>query len=651
MNLTSLFNFNYLKENIKKSKAIILLCMLLLPILNGIILLMHGSTGDNFVASIYDVSGIILFGMYIIPLVLSITLFSFIYKKGAVDFTLSMPINKRQIFLTNTIGGMAIILIMQIINFIVMLLVSLIYSNIIVSYKMLFDILLMYSISYIFVFVCTNIAASVSSNKITTIVVTLLIMFLIPFISTFINSNAFTYYGNSDVKVECVNDSCKPKNYYCDNVKCEIDKKNNIYTANVTKYDNVTYTLPYEFIKDTLFGIESDNRVNTSIIKMIILSIIYIIVGTVLFSNKRFEIVGTSFRSEKVHILVRTLTTIPIVCLAYVVLKNSSISSYDIFSIVLLFVLIFTYLIIYDLITRKKVTNFFKMAICLAIVGGVTTVVGALVDVDSYSIKAKDVKEISFLDDNGNVIGSTKNTEVINNSISLLLDTEALENYTYNYTIKTKVKGSTYRFNIYTTKDNYNHINNILINDKEFSKDFNKYKNNDIFGIKYKDGYNRTNDSNLSDMIVNKYKNDKNIFMNNNSDNDLFNVTLYVYNGFNVKEIDFDVSGDKNLEVGLLRYYNANTKKMFSKINSDNDIYNYYIDDTYYIYNFEYYNEISKFIIDNIDDDFDINKDYGYISTYTHNGRNVFVTNKVDELNLLKSKYASLDTDVVIDGE
>ena len=39
---------------------------------------------------------------------------------------------------------------------------------------------------------------------------------------------------------------------------------------------------------------------------MIILSIIYIIVGTVLFSNKRFEIVGTSFRSEKVHILVRT---------------------------------------------------------------------------------------------------------------------------------------------------------------------------------------------------------------------------------------------------------------------------------------------------------------------------------------------------------
>ena len=149
MNLTSLFNFNYLKENIKKSKAIILLCMLLLPILNGIILLMHGSTGDNFVASIYDVSGIILFGMYIIPLVLSITLFSFIYKRGSIDFTLSMPINKKQIFLTNTFGGIIIILLMQIINLIITLAISLIYSNMIIDYKMLFDIFLIYSISFL----------------------------------------------------------------------------------------------------------------------------------------------------------------------------------------------------------------------------------------------------------------------------------------------------------------------------------------------------------------------------------------------------------------------------------------------------------------------------------------------------------------------
>lgn len=72
--------------------------MLLLPILNGIILLMHGSTGDNFVASIYDVSGIILFGMYIIPLVLSITLFSFIYKKEQLILLYQCPLIKGKYF-------------------------------------------------------------------------------------------------------------------------------------------------------------------------------------------------------------------------------------------------------------------------------------------------------------------------------------------------------------------------------------------------------------------------------------------------------------------------------------------------------------------------------------------------------------------------
>ena len=105
MSLTSLFNFNYLKENIKKSKAIILLCMLLLPTIGGIILLVKCSQGSNFMPSIYEVSGPVLFGMYLVPVILSITLFSFIYKRGSIDFTLSMPINKKQIFLTNTFGG------------------------------------------------------------------------------------------------------------------------------------------------------------------------------------------------------------------------------------------------------------------------------------------------------------------------------------------------------------------------------------------------------------------------------------------------------------------------------------------------------------------------------------------------------------------
>ena len=40
MNLTNLFNFNFLKENIKRSKATILLLTLLVPVINVIYFLM-----------------------------------------------------------------------------------------------------------------------------------------------------------------------------------------------------------------------------------------------------------------------------------------------------------------------------------------------------------------------------------------------------------------------------------------------------------------------------------------------------------------------------------------------------------------------------------------------------------------------------------
>ena len=652
MNLINLFNFSYLKENIKKSKATILLCMLLIPIINGIILLMRCSSGDNFVPSIYDISGFMLFGMYIIPIVIAISLFGFVYKREAIDFTLSMPINKKQIFLTNVIGGIGIIFIMHVINLIIMLIISLIYSNIIISYRMLFDVLFMGFVSYVFVFVCSNIAMGVSSNKITTIVVTLLILFLVPFVSSFISSNAFSNYGNYEARIECIDDSCKPQSYSCFDIKCEMDKKNNIYTSNITRYDSKTYTLPYGILNDILFGVESNNNISKSVCKMAILSIFYIVIGVMLFNNKKFEICNTSFRSDNVHIFVRSLTTIPILCIYYVILKNISISSYDFFSVILLIVLLFAYLIIYDLITRKRVGNFFKMVICLIVVGSIVIFIGYLVDDDSVSIKAKDIKEISFLDDNGNVIGSTRNVDVINNCVSLLLSNDSTNDYVYSYFIRCKIGSDIYSFNVYTTKDNYDYINGILSSDKLFSRGYSKYKNSKVFGIQYIDGYTSSDDSNLSDMIVNSYKNDKSIFTDNINNNRLSNVNLYVYDNFNVREVSYSFDGNMELETGILRYYNNNTKILFNNIDIDNDIYSYYINDSYVS---DGYSEISRFIINSIDDNFDINKEYGYISIYSNSGNNIFVTNRVDEIGSLKNKYSSLvgtvQKDLVISDE
>lgn len=655
MSLTSLFNFNYLKENIKKSKAIILLCMLLLPTIGGIILLVKCSRGSNFMPSIYEVSGPVLLGMYLVPVILSITLFNFIYKRGSIDFTLSMPINKKQIFLTNTLGGIVIILLMQIINFIITLVISLIYSNMVIDYKMLFDILLIYSISYIFVFTSCNIAVSVSSNKITTIVVTLLILFLVPFISTFIKNDGFYYNNYGNARIECLNKECTPVIYECNSLKCKNDKRNNIYTGYVNRVSDNNYTMPYKLIAGVFLGEEFDSGINVSLLKMVFLSIVYIAVGLILFIKKKFEIVGTSFRSEGVHILVRTLTTVPVVCILYVIIKNLGVSSHDFFTIILLLVLIFTYLIIYDLITRKRVTNFFKMAICLVIVSSAVCIVGAFFDdKKEFEIKVNDIKEITFVDDNNINIASTKNKDVINYAVSLLLDDNPRGNVYNMYHIKAHVKGSIYRFNIYVTEDDYNYINNKLINDKEYVKTLDNYKNSRVFGIGYNDNYTGIKENKkLANMVINEYKNTNDVLKNvNENSNELLDVTLYIYDNYTVRNTIINADNNKELALNIVKYYNTKTKEHLDNMTND-DIYSYDVNNNFYGitdgYNSELYVELGKFIVDNIDNDIDVSKDYEYITIHSSYGKYIFVTNNVDELNKIMEKYAddTEDTDIV----
>ena len=51
-----------------------------------------------------------LLGTFILPIIISICLFNYIYKKKSVDFINSMPISRKSIFITNTILGIIIII-------------------------------------------------------------------------------------------------------------------------------------------------------------------------------------------------------------------------------------------------------------------------------------------------------------------------------------------------------------------------------------------------------------------------------------------------------------------------------------------------------------------------------------------------------------
>ena len=102
MNLMKLFNINFLKQNFKKSKVILSIFIGLIPILNTIILIMSFNNNGNYVLGFTEVSIINFIGVYILPVIVSICLFNYIYKKKSVDFVNSMPISRKSIFITNT---------------------------------------------------------------------------------------------------------------------------------------------------------------------------------------------------------------------------------------------------------------------------------------------------------------------------------------------------------------------------------------------------------------------------------------------------------------------------------------------------------------------------------------------------------------------
>ena len=646
MNLTSLFSFSYLKENLKKSRAIVLLCIFLVPIINGIVYLMRVVNNSTFMPTINDLSGLLLFSMYLIPVILSITLFSFVYKRKSCDFIAAMPISKKQIFLTNTVGGILVLFSMQLVNFIFLSIISLLFNNVFLDYSMLVDILLIYSIAYIFVFTATNIAVSLASNKITTVIVTLLVLFLIPFIHTFLTSEHFRGDYNYKTLVLCEEDSCQPQNFDCYNIACEANRKEGIYITDLSSLNNTPYTLPYAAINRFLFGISSENNLNSSLIKMTLLSVLYIIIGFMLFKRKKFEVVDTSFKNERTHIWVRSLTIVPIICICYVIIVDMGSGILNFLTILFLLVLLISYLITYDLITRKKITNFMKTLASLIIVVILVVLIGEATATkqEENVLKIKDIETMTF--DNNNLVsnlGYTKDKELINYTMSIFLDSmlEGEAKSSFHIEVKTKTN-ETYSFNITVNDEQYKYITDKLNSDKDYLKTAKFIESgDDVFAISLGEGdIYIEKSSTLYKAIINKYENSKGVLDRDNSS--LSNIKLYIYDNYNIHTVYFN---DNELIKEMITFYNSRTKKFLGNMKDDDCIDAYFVGNlTERIYfSSPNYTELDNFILDHIDDPFDINKEFRYVDFYSNGDMYTFVTNMVEEFDDLIERIGGSD--------
>lgn len=612
MNLTSWFNFKFLKENFKKSRAIILLCIFLLPILTFITNLIKISDSSDFIPNIYHLSYLFIVGLYIIPIVLSITLFSFVFKRKSCDFVMSFPITKRQIFMTNTVGGIGLILILNILNCLMLFLVSLISSNIFIPGRMIFDIFLLWTVAYIFVFVVSNIAISVSANKITSVVVVLLILFLIPFLHTFITVNG-SLFNNRESGVlyenRCINNDCYDINY------------------NVVRDSN--YTVPYLLISKVFLNNNKLNY-NVSIVKTFVLSLIYIFVGLLLFDRKKFEIVETSFKSEKIHLFVKNLTVIPFLALGYLVFKESGFSFEYMTYYILLLAIIITYLIIYDLITRKRVLNVFKsllytlFSLVFVILLGMTS----SLDNNKY-LDVDNIKEITLSDSKKlKKSGSTRDRELIKYIFDNCKNYDVYEENTIS--VSTRDGSFTYYFDFTFDNSEYTYIVDKLNKDDYYKKSIDNSKPYVILD-------NLNNRVLRDSKLVNDIIMDYDLGYYDNGGNLLYGVDLYFYDNYSVNNLEVVVL-DEELRHDLINYYNKETMEYLKS----NNMYIYRVVVRDFDSGEDYYlsgNNIQKLINVVMDKDLelDFDKSYVCIRLYTYDRVYKLIVNDFDLLDEMKS--------------
>lgn len=326
MNLRKLINFNFIKENIKKSLGILLFLFFIIPIVN-ILYLFNMLNQQIYVINLIDLTKMTYFASFIFPVVIAYILNNYLFKQNSLDFYLSKPINKRKLFFSNILAGLLLILVLLIINVIVFSLFNL--TNLSIPFALLFDYFIYTFVLYSFIYIVITLTISLCGNFITALIVSIILIWSFPI--------------TLDV------DKLLSENYTETYIKFKGD--NNEYNVDHIKNIKHPLTLPSSYILKKEFN-------TGDIIKTSLLSIIYIFAGYVLFKIRKMENITPGFKNESLHYVVKTISLLPFILLNALFLKEKTIFTGLIITLAAIF-----YYLIYDLLTQKKLYKPLKSAI------------------------------------------------------------------------------------------------------------------------------------------------------------------------------------------------------------------------------------------------------------------------------------------------
>ncbi len=645
MNLIKLFNFKYFKENLKKSKGLVAILLSVVPIFTTLftVLVINGKNEVSF-PGMEILIMINTMGMYFIPVLLSLVLFGYVYKKKSVDFINSQPINRKTIFVTNTVGGILLMGVIQAITAIILLICGSVLPNLVIFPEMILDIFLIMWLSYSFTFVATNIAMSVSGTFCTQIVLTMLILFLLPFCM-----DCYKEFSNG-INFELINGE-KTFNQY----------------ANVDEY----YTMPYEMFHMIFSNTTSEFSLCSGkiISRMIILGLVYYFIGLHLFKNRKMENNEESFYNEKVHIIVKALTILPMILLLNIAEAGKE------FNIIAIAIII-TYYFVYDFCVKRKIklkSSIIYLVLTLVALQGICSGLEKIKEAMPIAkLNINNIASVKFLSTNEEIInqhyisrvtemgGFVENEEIIkllldsayetyyfkdrNMEKAEVIDSEIPEeNYKENdkktycdVAIKTK-DGKIYGMSVTILQEDLDKIIEKLSEDEKFVAKIKKSINNDgiltignahILKNEEKDIVLSEIETKINEMSLKEIRN-----MDKYAGS--ANIIRYYYKNHKLIGVSVnDSTTPKTLEI-VANYMN---QAVISKLkNSDGKRYGYKVyfnkenglrDWIYLDYIGE---EVKSFILENENETFDPNKPYYSIIIDTRIGLQ-FYTNKTEEV-------------------
>lgn len=617
MSLTKLFNFKYLMQNLKKSKTVLALFILIVPLFTTIML----TTTQSEIYDFNSLSIINFLGMYIVPFIFSLVLFGYVYKKNSVDFICSMPLSRKTIFATNTLGGILLILLTQVLTLICTFIASSLLDTIIFP-ALIWDVFLYQFVSYLFVFSIANLAMSISGNVMTQIVVTLLLTFAIPAIMLYLSVTVNSQYQLTD----------------------------NLF---IEQSLTPTYTAPTSFLgifANNAFGYNSK-----AILKMVILSVIYTIIAFILFNKRKMEIATESFITPKRHLIAKSLTLLPFSIIILLLEEYSSIGEWIGFWAAIILV----YWFLYDVITNKKI-KFIKNIVALACAMTIITLGLKITELNIEhffeNYRASNITKIEFEKDGYNYVIDDDDliSKIINydyleyeNDKKYVDDEEIYDENRTMYSLDSKIT-----FNSISSLKGYISIDKeILTNLAEYREKIDKESVHNK-NIKLSIDSRIANDEQKNE-IINMLKSAEcqeelygyysllsGASRETSSNSLLFSV--YTYKNHKLYTCYYKLSDIQNVVEYLTPLYNKATVEYISNLNKltpHNLYYRVYGENGEYISTYinsdEIPNVFKKFILSNKDEKVDMSEKYVRIrlGDYVQNFVSYFVTNKVDEVN------------------